>query len=163
MATYSAVQLEKNDSIATPIEVWNDIKKYIPLDKKIWCPFFFKGELTLKKITNNIIHSDKDFYKWKPDEYDIIIDNPPFRPMPKILERLFELDKPFMILCPISKLRTKYMKKNIKDKKDITILYPSYRLWYINPNKNDKKFKSATFETIVLCYKMGFEKENIWI
>ena len=106
---------------------------------------------------NNIIHNKEDFYKYEPKYYDVIIDNPPFSPMPHIMKRLFEINKPFLIIMPISKLRTKYARKYLKDKEDITIIYPSFRFNYLD-NK-----KSCAFETIALCYKMNLKKNNIWI
>ena len=157
MANYNKCNFRKNDDIPTPLKIWEELQQFIPKDKKIWCPFYFNGDLTLKKIRNNIIHTKEDFYKFQPEEYDIIVDNPPFSPMPYIMKRLFEINKPFLIIMPISKLRTKYAGKYLKDKEDITIIYPSFRFNYLDNNK------SSAFETIALCYKMKLGKSNIWI
>jgi len=157
MANYNKCNFRKDDDIPTPLKIWKELEKFIPKDKIIWCPFYFNGELTLKKIRNNIIHNEEDFNNYQPEDYDLIVDNPPFSPMPQILKRLFEINKPFLIIIPISKLRTKYARKYLKDREDITILYPSFRFNYLD-NK-----KSCAFETIGLCYKMNLKKNNIWI
>ena len=158
MANYNKLNFRRNDDIPTPLDIWKELEDFIPKDKKIWCPFYYNGELTLKKINNNIIHTQENFYEYEPEEYDLIIDNPPFSCIPDIFKRLFELDKPFLIILPISKLRTKYSRKYLKDRKNITIIYPSYRFNFLKDKKS-----SCGFETIALTYKMNLKKENIWI
>lgn len=166
MATYSSYQPALNDNCKTTLEDWNDIKDYLPTnDKKIWCPFVCDlDDLSLREVLpeNEIIHIDQDFFEYQPEEWDIVVDNPPFSIMPKILERLFELDKPFMILSPVSKLRSKYMGRLMKDKEDVSIIYPSFRFYYKYKDNEEVK-KNPSFETVVICWKCGFGKENIWI
>ena len=157
MSNYNKYKFRRNDDIPTPLKIWKELKNFIPTNKLIWCPFYFNGELSLKKINENIIHNDEDFYTYQPKDYDLIIDNPPFSVMPTIMKRLFEIDKPFLIIMPISKLRTKYSRKYLKDKEDITIIFPSFRFNYLDNNK------SCPFETIALCYKMNLKKNIIWI
>ena len=86
MATYSSVKPKKNDDCETPIEVWENIKEFIPSDKKIWCPFYFKGVHTLEQLGYDIIHEEEDFFQ--SNKGDIIIDNPPFSIKKQVLKRL---------------------------------------------------------------------------
>lgn len=78
----------------------------------IWCPFD-KAESKYVEILERegffVIHSrieeGKDFFKYEPDEYDIIISNPPFSMKLKIFERIcFDLKKPFVLLMNIMAL-----------------------------------------------------------
>ena len=154
MATYSHYQPKKNDNIKTPKEVWSNIKEYIPTDKTIWCPFYYKGEHTLKELGYNIIHEDKDFFKTTPPSNSICIDNPPFSLKKQVLERLLELDIPFILIMPVSTLCYKYFKK-FKDK--IQIIVPPKRYNFMD-NKS-----SATFDCLYYCYKITLKKDIIFI
>lgn len=78
----------------------------------IWCPFDTaesKYVQILEREGYDVIRShlndNKDFFEYEPDEYDIIISNPPFSQKLKIFERIaFDLDKPFMLLMNIMAL-----------------------------------------------------------
>jgi len=155
MTTYSHYQPKKFDDFNTPIKVWKDIEKYIPKDKKIWCPFYNDGKHTLKELGFDIIHEDKDFFNYEPNNYDIIIDNPPFSIKRQILERLLMLDKPFILIMPVSTICYKYFKQ-YKDK--IQIIIPPSRYNFAPQLKS-----SATFDCLFYCYKMNLEKDIIFI
>ena len=58
-------------------------------------------------VVKSHIDDGKDFFIYEPDEYDIIVSNPPFSIKDKILERLYELDKPFAVLLPLNSLQGK--------------------------------------------------------
>ena len=45
------------------------------------------------------------------DRGEVIITNPPFSKTKEVMERLFELDKPFILILPVSKLNTQYFRK----------------------------------------------------
>jgi hypothetical protein len=155
MAMYSHYQPKIYDDFNTPIKVWKDIEKYIPKDKVIWCPFYNDGKHTLIDLQYNVIHEDKDFFEYEPEDYDIIVDNPPFSIKKKILKRLLILDKPFILIMPISTLCSKYFKQ-YKDK--IQIIIPPKRYNFIPQLKS-----SATFDTFFYCYKMNLEKDILWL
>ena len=149
MATYSHYSPKPFDDFNTPVEIWKDIEKYIPKDKEIWCPFYFNGDHKLKELGFDIIHNQEDFFKNNRGE--IIIDNPPFSIKKHVLKRMIEIDKPFMLIMPVSTLCYQYF--NIyKDK--IQILVPSKRYDFLP----DKK-ASATFDCLWYCYKMKLDKD----
>jgi hypothetical protein len=71
----------------------------------IWCPFDTEDSefvIQLKKNGNKVIHShiweDKDFFEYEPEQYDMIISNPPFSRKLEVLERLYMLNKPFAMV-----------------------------------------------------------------
>ena len=102
------------------------IKQYMKRNQKdsliIWCPFdmqFSKYVEILSEIDNVTViatHIDngENFFYYEPDNYDVIISNPPFSCKDDVLKRLYELDKPYAMLLPIPTLqgqaRFPYMK-----------------------------------------------------
>lgn len=48
-----------------------------------------------------------NFFEYEPQHYDLIITNPPYSFKDQFLKRAFELDKPFMMLLPITTLEGK--------------------------------------------------------
>ncbi len=155
MATYSQYKPTKFDDCITPIEVWENIEKYIPKDKKIWCPFYFNGDHKLKDMGYNIIHEEKDFFNYEPSDYDCIVDNPPFSIKKLILERLLLLDKPFILIMPVSTICYKYMRQY---KNKIQIIIPPKRY-----NFAPELGSSASFDCLFYCYKMNLPRDIIWL
>ncbi len=155
MAIYSHYQPKIYDNFDTPIKVWKDIEKYIPKDKKIWCPFYNNGNHTLKELGFDVIHEDRDFFTYQPKIYDIIVDNPPYSIKRQILQRLSILDKPFILIMPVSTICYKYFKQ-YRDK--IQIIVPPSRY-----NFAPEKKSSATFDTLFYCYKMNLPRDIIWL
>jgi len=155
MATYSDVPPKVNDDCITPLEVWKNIEKYIPKNKKIWCPFYFEGEHKLKELGFDIIHENKDFFHYEPDDYDIIIDNPPFSIKKQVVQRLREINKPFILIMPVSTLCYNYFKIY---KENIQIMIPPKRYNFAPQLKS-----SASFDCLYYCYKMDLEKDIIFL
>ena len=154
MATYSSCPPKKNDNCETPIEVWANIEKYIPKDKKIWCPFYFNGIHHLSTLGFDIIHQNKDFFSYIP-EYDICVDNPAFSIKKQVLEKMLEIDKPFILLMPVSTICYKYMKSY---KNNIQIIIPPKRYNFVPELKS-----SPSFDCLYYCYKMNLSKDIIWL
>lgn len=153
MATYSHYSPKLFDDCITSEEIWKDIVPYIPKDKKIWCPFYFNGDMKLRNFGFDIIHNDEDFFENNRGE--IIVDNPPFSIKKKILERCLELDKPFILIMPVSVLCYQYFQK-FKDM--IQILIPPRRYNFAPDLKS-----SASFDCLWFCYKMNLEKDIIFL
>jgi hypothetical protein len=141
---------------------WERIKDYIPKDKVIWSPFWCDGKQKeyFKEIGFDIIHEDKDFFSYTP-EYDLVIDNPPFSKKREILQKLSDLDKPFILVCPSMMLSYKYFQDLFKDK-GIQIIIPYKRINFKHLN-SDKKNYSPPFASFYFCYKMNLERDLIFI
>ncbi|WGI36933.1 hypothetical protein [Mesomycoplasma lagogenitalium] len=82
-------------------------------NKIIWCPFDLKNSnfvTTFRKNGYKVVHShinnEKDFYKYQPKKWDIIVSNPPFKNKNKLLVRLLEFNKPWALIFGIQALNS---------------------------------------------------------
>ena len=148
---------KRDDNFATPAVAWDLIIKELGLKEKIvWCPFYCKGELDTQLKYSNKIHEDKDFFSYEPDEYDYVVDNPPYTIKEKVIERLFNLGKPFALLLPMDTLERKYFKKY--GETDFTIIIPRERYKFITNKKND----NPAFKACWFCFGFNLKKQMIF-
>lgn len=146
----------KIDELYTPYYIVDHIIKYLPKDRIIWTPFdeewsaFYQG-LKAKgfKVIRSSIEDGKDFFKYEPKRWDIIVSNPPFSIKDKILERLYILNKPFAILLPLNSLQGKTRFKYFNQ--GIQILSFDKRVCYHNKNHMDHVVKGSPFATAYFC------------
>ena len=122
MAGFYTKTFINHDDYMTPRSAWEAIIEYIPKDKVIWEAFYGDGKSGeyLCDMGFNVIHKQVDFFK--NDFGDIIISNPPFSIIKKIMSRLLILDKPFILILPSSKINTSYFRA-WKDK-NLQIIIP---------------------------------------
>lgn len=114
----------KNDERYTPPILVKPILNYIKPNSVVWCPFDTKNSefvIQLKKHGHNVIYSHidlgQDFFKYEPSEhYDYIISNPPFSKKIEILDRLYQLNKPFAMLMNIECLNYQVVGEFFLDK-----------------------------------------------
>lgn len=133
------------------------IIKYLPKDKKIWCPFDIEEwsafSSRLKECGFDVIstHIDKgqDFFEYEPKEWDLIVSNPPFSLKDKVLERLYSFNKPFAILLPLNSLQGKTRYKYFKQ--GIQILSFDARVSYHDKDHMDNVVKGSPFATAYFC------------
>ena len=107
---------EASDEVITPRYVVEPIVKYLKAKnfKVVWCPFDtvvsqYVRVLYKEGFDVRFGHRDigLDFFKYECPEADVIVSNPPFSYKDLILERLYKLDKPFMVLFPVQALQGK--------------------------------------------------------
>lgn len=146
-----------DDSLFTPYYAVDHIIKYLPKDKKIWCPFDIEEwsafSSRLKECGFDVIstHIDKgqDFFEYEPKEWDLIVSNPPFSLKDKVLERLYSFNKPFAILLPLNSLQGKTRYKYFKQ--GIQILSFDARVSYHDKDHMDNVVKGSPFATAYFC------------
>ena len=75
----------EHQELYTPYYAVEPIVKYIPKSYRIWCPFDAEWSSFYQTFRENgfdVIRSHidegKDFFLYEPDDYDVIISNPPF-------------------------------------------------------------------------------------
>jgi len=163
MAGFHTKTFIKHDDYMTPKSAWENIKDYIPKDKVIWEAFYGNGSSGnyLKELGFETIHTEVDFFE--NNLGDIIVTNPPFSKIKEILKRLIILDKPFILILPSSKINTSYFRE-WKDK-NIQIIIPRKRIHFEKTieGKLEQKKSVCNFDCLYYCYKMGFDRDIIWL
>jgi hypothetical protein len=74
------------------------------------------------------------------------------------------LDKPFILIFPVSKINTSYMRE-WKDK-NIQIIIPRKRIHFDKKveGKTPDKWKNAcNFDCFYYCYKIGLPTDIVWL
>jgi hypothetical protein len=158
----SFINDKSSDNYVTNKFEWERIKDYIPKDKIIWSPFYCDGKQKeyFKEIGFDIIHEDKDFFSYTPN-YDLVIDNPPFSKKQEILQKLSDLDKPFILVCPSMLLSYKYFQDLFKEK-GIQIIIPYKRINFKHITSQNSSY-SPPYASFYFCYKMNLEKDILFI
>ena len=164
MSGFATKTFIKHDDYMTPKTAWENIIEYIPKDKVIWEAFYGDGRSGeyLRELGFNVIHEDVDFYENNLGE--IVVSNPPFSQSKKVMDRFLELDKPFIIIFPASKICTSYMRA-WKDK-GLQIIIPRKRIHFqkqIDGVIPDNYKSSCNFDCFYYCYKMELDKDIIWL
>lgn len=132
------------------------IVKYIEHGKTVWCPFDKEDSEYVKVLKEegfNVIYSHiddgKNFFYWEPDEnYNYIISNPPFSIKDDIIKRLYELNKSYAILLPVSSLQGQ---KRFPYMKDCQALIFDKRINYYRDVEKTQVQKGVSFGSFYLC------------
>lgn len=164
MAGFHTKTFLKHDDYMTPNYAWDNIKQFIPNDKIIWEPFYGNGASGnyLKELGFKVIHEPIDFFE--NNLGDIIVTNPPFSKSKEILKRLKDIDKPFIMIMPSSKINTSYMRE-WKDN-NLQIIIPRKRIHFekhINGEIPENWKNACNFDCFYYCYKMNLPKDIVWL
>lgn len=146
---------KESDEVYTPAYAVKPIIKYIKPGSVIWCPFdtadsAYVEELNAAGFTVIYSHIDngQNFFEYEPDEYDVIISNPPFSIKDDILRRLNELNKPYAMLMPLPALQGQ---KRFKYLKGSQALIFDKRINYFKDLKTKEIQKGISFASIYIC------------
>ena len=144
-----------NDECYTPDYAVEPILKYIPKDATVWCPFdkeesqFVIQISKQNKVIRSHLESGQDFFDYEPEEWDMIVSNPPFTDKRKFFERALSFNKPFALIMTNTWLNDSAPKQLFKDK-DLQLLMFDKRMKFISPDgrNNDK----ITFSSSYYCW-----------
>ena len=144
-----------NDECLTPKYAVEPLLKHIPPYSIIWCPFDkhtsnFVDVLGRKfRVVYSHIDEGKDFFKYEPKKWDIIISNPPFTNKRKYFERAISFNKPFALLMTNTWLNDSAPKQLFKDI-DLELLMFDKRIRFENNGTVQNKI---TFSSSYYCRK----------
>ena len=161
-----------NDEFYTPYYAIKPILKYIKPKSTIWCPFDEDESLYVKTlkaeghtVINTHINQGEDFFITEVPECDYIISNPPYSLKTDVLERLFEIGKPFAMLLGVVGLFESQRRFNMFRDNDFEIMYLNLRVDYFQDYNEVKPSKNPPFSSVYVCHNMlpkqiVFEKIN---
>ncbi len=107
-----------------------------------------------KKVICSHINEGRDFFKYEPEHYDIIISNPPYSLRNDILKRLFELGKPFAMLMNTNGLFDSKVRWWLFKNNNFTLMYLSGRVNYMKEYGLVEK-SSPPFQSAYICSRIS--------
>ena len=145
-----------NDEAYTPDYGVRPILKYIPKEAIVWCPFDKKDSAFVRLIKENgnkVVYSHidygQDFFEYEPEEWDVIVSNPPFKNKKAFFERALSFNKPFALIMTNAWLNDSAPKKIfIEIDKQLQLLMFDKRIKFDNPYgiaNNKITFSSSYF------------------
>jgi hypothetical protein len=161
MNTHLSNLNSNNIEYYTPDWVWTCLKKYIPIDKVIWEAFrnenaeSCRSAECLRELGFNVVNPLCDFFE--NDYGDICVSNPPFNRKKEVMERLFQLEKPFMLILPNIILNTIYFIEWLKKDKDLQIILLPKRVDFLKPNGE----KKVIIHTLIVSWRFYLEDKLI--
>jgi len=167
MAGFHTKTFRKFDDWMTPKYAWAQIQHIIPRNKIIWEAFYCDGKSGnyLKELGFDVIHEPIDFFTTCNGE--IIVSNPPFSKTKQILTRLRLLDKPFILIMPISKLSCQYTRNIFKDSDDpLQIIIPAKRIHFIKVIDGKEVHDCSdkcNFDSVYYCWKIGLPNDITYL
>jgi len=162
------------DDYYTPKDAWEQISHLIPTDKVVWEAFLLNSHLSKSK--QNLIDLGKkvigetnwDFLNCEIPEYDLIVSNPPFNKEIKIpiLEKLVQLDKPFIIIMNSMNIYSNYFNDIFKsNRKDLQIIIPKGKIHFekLMEDGTTELKKKTSFYCVYVAYKMKLPNHNLFL
>lgn len=153
-------QKAKSDEWYTPESAVRAIVPFLDKFKTIWCPFDTENSnyvKVLKQAGFNVIYSHistgGDFFNIEVPECDAIVSNPPYSIKDDILERLFEIGKPFAMLMNVSGLYDSKKRFQLFKENPVEHLYIYPRVKFFNSEK-DTSTSSPTYQSAYVCYQI---------
>ena len=148
----------KNDEFYTPIYAIKPIEKYLKKGSIIWCPFDTDDSLFVKyfkhqgyTVINTHILNGEDFFDIEVPQCDYIISNPPYSVKGEVLQRLFELKKPFAMLVGIVGLFESKQRFELFRDNPFEIMYINKRVAFFKDYAEQKPSLNPPFSSAYIC------------
>lgn len=176
MNIYTKMNIKKDECYTSYCEAeklvnYLTVNKVIKKDSKIWLPFDNCLSNIYKAFINygytNLILSNLelglDFYYYMPKDFDFIISNPPFSGRTNLLNRLLDIDKPFIILQGTQFFNNQYAVKYLCNLQQyFQFIMPRSRMNFLMYDTNENIIRSgkssAAFYSFWLCYKINLSE-----
>lgn len=129
----------KNDECYTPAYAVEPILEFIPKGATVWCPFdtpdseFVKLISQTNVVVNSHLESGKDFFEYEPQQWDIIVSNPPFTNKRAFFQRALDLGKPFALLMANTWLNDR-APMQLFEERGLQLLLLDRRTEFVQPN-----------------------------
>ena len=148
------------DEFYTPLYAVKPITGFIKPSSVVWCPFdtvqsHFVKELI--RLGHDVILTHKDtggdFFS-TIKECDYIVSNPPYSLKTEVLQRLFEIGKPFAMLVGVVGLFESQKRFEMFRDNEFEILYMNRRISYFEDYNDEKPKLNPPFSSVYITSKM---------
>lgn len=151
-----------NDEFYTPKYAVKPICEYLnETHKTVWCPFDTKDSWFVKifkEMGMNVVYphidSGQNFFEMEVPDCDVIISNPPYSIKGDVLEKLFEIGKPFAMLVGVVGLFESEKRFTMFESNDFEVLYLNRRVSYFKDYEDQKPSLNPPFSSVYLCSKL---------
>ena len=166
----TADRTSAGDEVFTPFYAVEPLLEFVPKSKIIWCPFDEEWSAFYQLFSENgyqVIRSclkdNQDFFYYEPEQWDILISNPPFSKKNEVLKRTYSFEKPFALLLPTNSIQSKKRFEIFRN--DIQLLAFDARIDYHTRNNllcttKGNHFSSAYFCRNLLPTKLELRRLN---
>ena len=127
-----------------------------PSKTVIWCPFDKEQSAFVKvfrdaryKVECSHIDNGQDFFTYEPENWDVMISNPPFSKKDEVLRRAYELEKPFALLLPANSIQGKTRFNIFRN--DVQMLCFDSRIGFMDPEHTDSPVEGVSFGSAYFC------------
>ena len=148
-----------NDEFYTPDYAITPIMKYLSTPPAvIWCPFDMEDSLFVKRFRDagytviaTHIRNGQDFFELDVPDCDYIISNPPYTQKGEVLNRLFEIGRPFAMLVGVVGLFESQKRFEMFRDHDFEIMYLNRRISYFKDYGEQKPSLNPPFSSVYVC------------
>lgn len=149
-----------NDEFYTPDYAVTPLEKYLvaPLGITIWCPFDTDESLFVRRFMElgyNVIATHiangEDFFEIDIPDCDYIISNPPYSRKGEVLQKLFEIGKPFVMLVGVVGLFESQKRFEMFKNNEFEIMYMNKRIAYFKNYSEQKPSLNPPFSSVYIC------------
>ena len=127
----------------------------------IWCPFDTEDSLFVKRfrevgytVIATHIQNGEDFFEIDVPDCDYIISNPPYSMKSEVLNRLFDLKKPFAMLVGVVGLFESQKRFEMFRDHNFEIMYMNRRIAYFKDYTEQKPSLNPPFSSVYVCSGM---------
>lgn len=162
------IKYNKNDEWYTPVYGVEPILEFLPPGASILCPFDTEESHFVKilrsrghRVVSRHLENQEDFFDLSPKDvegFDCIVSNPPYSLKNEILERLFELGKPFAMLLNSLEIFGTQKRYHLFKENDFELLVLDKRIGYLASYTEKAPCTSAPFSSWYVCHRVLPEK-----
>lgn len=106
------------------------------------------------KVIATHIANGQDFFAMDVPTCDYIISNPPYSAKGKVLEKLFNIGKPFAMLVGVVGLFESQHRFNLFKNHDFEIMYMNKRIAYFKSYEEQDPSLNPPFSSVYICSKI---------
>lgn len=106
------------------------------------------------KVIATHIANGQDFFAMDVPTCDYIISNPPYSAKGEVLEKLFNIGKPFAMLVGVVGLFESQHRFNLFKNHDFEIMYMNKRIAYFKSYEEQSPSLNPPFSSVYICSKI---------